>query len=176
MKTIQLSLIALLLTCVFFGFVFSCGDDDDDDDDDNDEESDDDDDDDNDNDDETCDGYDVVIDGITDFNTATSEWTANLTLDEGDLAGVIIPDNTDIDPYNVTGAMTGPATGNLTGSFATPATMATLCPSAEVTVVMTFSVVGTAISGDGDFHCGDVNGTVFGTYPLTGEVTCGGFS
>ncbi|MCZ7585059.1 MAG: hypothetical protein M5R36_17980 [Deltaproteobacteria bacterium] len=162
-----------------------CDDDDDDNDDADDDDMDDDADDDttgdDDADDDTpCDGYDVVIDGETDLGAGNvSMWTARLLIaDNGDITGVIEPDEDEPDPYDVTGFRHDETSGEIDGSFQTPSGMAEACAEANVFAHVGFTVTDGEFGGDVSYYCGsvDAENLIGSIRPATGSVTCGDFA
>jgi hypothetical protein len=185
METTKLNMILVLMALVLAMTVaIGCGDDDDDDDDDSGDDDDstgDDDDSTGDDDaDHPCDDlYDVVIDGATDLGQAgLSEWTANLVIAEnGNITGNIAPEDAEMDPYNITGFRHDQTSGELDGSFATPADMEAMCEQDLIYAHIDFTVVEGTMEGDVTFYCGSVDqANLIGVYEAEGEVTCGDFA
>jgi len=128
---------------------------------------------------ENCEGYDLIVDGETDTLQELRGWLAylNIEIDTGAISGIIDPDDEEIAPYDVTGQRFDQTTGELEGSFPTPADMAELCPAETVSNHCDFTIIEGAFTGDIAYYCGTISEeNLLFTYEATGEVTCGDFA
>ena len=167
---------AAFLLCSFFAAGCSC--DDDDDDNDADDDADDDAVDDDTVDEFPCDDYDLVMEGATEFPSGNSAWTARMIIeDNGDITGTVTPDDTEMDPYDVTGFRNDETTGYLDGSFPTPENLQGDCAEATVFNHIDFTIVEGEMTGVVTFYCGSVDeANLIGVFDAFGSVTCGDFA
>jgi hypothetical protein len=179
----RLRILAFLSVLAFFGvfaLVAGCECDDDDDDNDNNDDNNNDTDDDDDDSTPACDGYDLSIEGVTETAEGDAFWTAwlNIDVDTGVITGQIVPEDEELEPYDVTGFRHDEQTGELEGSFPKPEGIPdALCAAETVSNHVDFTVIEGAMDGDVSYFCGPIeDDDLLFVYTATGEVACGDFA